>query len=548
MLKRLRLLLLVLIAISWFVFILPYLLVQTQWGAHYAGLMLSNYNSQYTISFERVSHSITKPYELTFENLKIQDKAQSRTYLTSQKVVIGLLKNDLLQLNRLDYLLLENGQIEVLQHNAEFNVQFLQLKNISVHYLDTAQNIEITLSNIYGGAKPWSTRLLTDRLDTQFNFTIQRAIYNQFKSESVFVQGIQKNQQLRLSNLGGNINQGFFTANLVILPNNQIDVAQLKLNNIHFQSTDNVSRINDLITDLPYTTVQLLSIINGSVSLPNLTIEKANLEAKNIRYDGQWQLDKSDLSFDAQSIVWQDELVEQPLLQWYHADDKIILEQAIALWNKGNIKLTGSWQNGLLTIDNMIAGGIRYQLPTRWYQTLDTHTLPDIFPDHIVIKQFMLMPSLLIDTDPQFPFQLSSFEAFGNDININTSQHHVNINGSMLLKADNATFNTVELNKPDLSMTLTDKNYLLTFSTLIEQGILEGQAHLFTTQQLKSLTLNAHTVDSQVLALWHLINNPLTTNKFTVELQGLLIPLSLNGVLKTNGYSYPIKDNKLTGY
>lgn len=548
MLKRLRLLLLVLIAISWFVFILPYLLVQTQWGAHYAGQIISNYNSQYTISFERVTHSITKPYELILENLKIQDKVQSTTYLTTKRLVIGLLKNDLLQINSFDYLSLEDGEIEILPSNAILNAQFLQLKNISVHYLDPKQDIEITLSNIYGGTKPWSTQLLSDRLDTQFNFTIQRAIYNQFKSESVFVQGIQKNKYLRLSNLGGNINQGFFTANLVILPNNQIDIAQLKLNNIQFQSTVNVSKIHDLMSGLPNTTVQLLSIINSSVSLPNLTIEKGNLEAKNIHYDNQWQLDKSDLSFNAQSIVWQDELIEQPLLQWHHTDDKIILEQAIALWNKGNIKLAGNWQNGILTIDNIIAGGIRYQLPVQWYQALDTQLLPDILPNHIVIKQFMLMPSLLIDTDPQFPFQLSSFEAFGNDIKINISQHHLNIDGSILLKADNATFNTVELNKPDLSVTLTDKNYLLTFSTLIDQGILEGQAHLFTTQQLKSLTLNAHTVNSQVLALWHLINNPVTTNKFTVELHGLLIPLSLNGVLKTNGNSYPIKDNTLSSY
>ncbi|WP_392559044.1 hypothetical protein [Orbus mooreae] len=546
MLKRLRLLILLLIAILWFVIIFPYLLIQTEFGAGYAGKLLSHYNDNYSISIGNVSHSIFKPYEIELENFTIQDKAKTVTYLSAQKMVVVLQKNNLLQSHSFDYVLIENGYVQSSATLPVLNSNILQLKNISLKYSTPKQDNQIALNNISGSIAPWSSQWMSERLDSQFTLTVENANYNQLNIDAIFIQGTQKDKVLTLSNVGGNIAHGFFTMKGHILANNHLNISQLRLNNISSQI--DTSNIDDLSADLPETTIAQLSIINSSIVTPKFSIEKGNLDVKNVNYSNTWHIEKSDLAFNAQSIVWNNELIEAPLLKWYYDNDKIIVEQAMATWNHGNIKLSGRWQNDKLTIDNIIAVGLRYELPESWYQSLSSLPLTDYFPTDIVIKQFALMPSLIINTAPNFPFQFTAFEAFGNDINVHITKDELHIAGKVLVKADSGTLNTVELNKPDLTLSLTPTNSTAAFSTLINSGVLEGNATLLTTKQLQSLTLDAYNVSSQILPLWHLINNPISANKYTLELHGDLQPLSLEGQFSTDEKTYSIKNNQFVDY
>lgn len=548
MIRQIRLFSLIFITIIWFMIILPYFLIQTEFGSKQVSNLISRFHDDYQISVQRISHSIAKPYELTLENIIIEDKQQPITYLSAKKLVIGLKSNALLQTKEFDYILVEDGHIELSQNMTDIErmnveVALLQFKNITIHYLE--QENELILHNIYGGIKPWSNTLITDRADSQFNLTMQKITYNRFNIQSVIIQGFQKEKTLKLTNIGGNINQGFFTAKLNIQPDKSLEIDQLKINKLHFQSTVNLLDINELFDDLPKTTISQLSIINSSIHIPNIIIEQGNLDINHLIYDNGFHIQNSDLIFNAQSIIYHDELLEEPLLKWKNSGETTIIEQAIASWNKGNIKITGIFDKQRLTINNIIASGIRYQLPDNWYQTLINLQLPDNVPN-ITVEQFMLMPSLLIDTNPDFPFQFSAFEAFGNNIQITQANSYLNIDGNILFKADNATLNTIELKKPDLMLKIEPNVKNLTFSALIDRGVIEGNASLLTDNQLQSLTLTAHAIDSHILPMWHLIRNPIQTNTFTLKLTGQLQPLLLNGIFQTNDKSYTITNNQLT--
>lgn len=525
---------------------LPYVLIQTEWGAKYTGELISKYLDNYTISISHISHSLAKPYELTLEDLTITNKNNTQTYLSTKKIIVGLNKNNPTNVNSLNYLTIENGQLELSASFFTIQSDLLKLKNVSLHYLNLEHEMEITLDNVYGGIKPWSPTLITQRDDGQFNFTAQKAVINGLTIKSAVVQGIQNNKTLKLTDIGGNINQGFFTAQSILLPDNTIKINQFNIQNINFQSSVDLTILDEIFDVLPKTTIELLSITNSSISTPSLTIEKANLEAKNIIYDHRLYINKSDIIFNAQSIIWLDELIESPLIQWHFKDNNIFIEQAIALWNKGKFRLSGSWKDNRLIIDSFLGNNLRYELPNNWYQSLFYYKLPNFIPSCIEVKKFTLMPSLIIDTDPTLPFQFTSFEAFGENIEIISLQDGITINGSISAKADSGTLNTVELKHPDMKLILDSKNYTLDFSTLINSGVIEGHANLLTTQQLQSLKLYGHGVDSNVLQLWHLINNPIKTNRFIIELHGNLIPLSLDGQFKNNGSSYFIHTNKLT--
>lgn len=543
MLKRIRLFSLFFVAILWFAIILPYLLVQTAFGARYASQLISYYSDNYSISIGNVSHSILKPYEIELENLTIQDKTKTITYLSAKKVALILKKEDLLQTHELDYLLIDNGYMQYQSTLPMLKINDLQLKNISLDYVDKSNDNTIILHNISGRIAPWSSQVISGDIDSQFMLTIANAEYSKLSMQSIFIEGVQKNKTLELTSFGGDVDHGFFTIKGLYLSDNDLKINQLRLNKINVDIND--ISIQQHLRDLPKTTISQLSIINSNLATPDIIIEKANLEAQNIGYNHGWQVQSSEGAFNAQSIVWHDELIESPLLQWYYDNNKTIINQGIASWHNGNIQLSGNWQHNKLTIDNLLAGGFRYQLPLDWYRTLNSSQLADVLPAQIEVKQFTLMPSLIIDTNPYLPFQFTAFQAFGNNINIYPSREGLQTIGTILVKAESGTLNTVELHKPDLTLNLTPENHQLTFSTLIEQGILEGQANFVTTNNIQSLTLTAHTVDSQVLSLWHLINNPIKADQYSVEFNGDLQPLSLNGRFSANDQIYSIENNQL---
>lgn len=543
--KRLRQLLLVSIAIIWFIIIIPYIFVQTDFGVKYLGRLITSHNDHYSIAIGKISHSMVKPYEITIENLVIQDKKSTQTYVSAQKLVVGLQQNDLLQHHKFNYILLENGQVELSQKIIPIETQLLQLKNISVHYMSPDEKDELTMNNIYGGIKQWSSLLISDTSNSQFNFTAQNVRYNQFNIHALFAQGEVNKNTLKFNQLGGDINNGFFIANGMLVQNNQIKINQLKLNNIHYQSTIDSIKPFYLPSHISDIAIDQLSLLNSSLYTSSLIIEKANIAAKNIHYNDDWQLQESDGIFNAESIVWHNELIEQPLIQWHNEDSHIIIEQAIALWNKGNIKLAGQWHKNQLIIDNIIAGGFRYQLPLNWYQVLNSLQPSDVLPNSISIKQFMIMPSLLVDTNPLFPFQFSAFEAFGNNIHIDTSTDNLTVSGKIVIKADSATLNKVPLKQPDFTLQLFPNNYQLAFSSLSGQGIIDGTAELESTKTLQSLILNTHGVDTSILPSWYLVNNPQISNTFTVKLHGSLMPISLDGLLQTGDNNLKIKNNEI---
>lgn len=548
MVNRISFIILILIAIIWFIIILPYFCIQTSWGSRCTSHLLSSYLNDYDISVERISHSITHPNEITLENITIKNKSDTNLYLNAKKLVIGLKTNNLLQLRDFKYLIFIDGELNLIPSSPNITADIVQLKNISLHYHDIENEKDFDLINVYGGIKPWSNQVITQRLNSEFKFTVNKAIYDQFNIHSLFLQGKINDQQIELTNFGGKINNGFFTTNAKILPDNSLRINRLTLNNLNFLSSIDLNDFNELFSILPKTSIKQLLILGSNFSIPHFSIENGNLELENIKFENQWQLQTTDLSFSAENIVWNDLTIDHPLLQWHNENNTIVIDQVLASWQKGNFKASGSWLNNQLTINNMIISGIRYSLPNDWYHELISVKFPKNILSDIKIKQFMLMPSLIIDTNPDLPFEFTSFEAFGQDIALHIDQKEWSVNGNITVKADNGMLNTIKLRQPDLTMALFPRKNQLTFSTLIDKGILEGKAVFTNSNQIETLTLDAHTVNSEILPLWQLINNPIKSENFILQLQGSLMPPTFNGIWQSDKTQYSIIKNQVMQY
>ena len=548
MLNRLKLFFYILIAIAWFGIVLPYFLLQTNWGAKYTSKLLMYWIPNYDISIGKISHSMAKPYELTFENIHIQDKAQSKNNLTANKLIVGLKSNHLLQYQSFAYVYVFDGEINVASNTQGISTDFLQLNHVSINYENAPINHKINLVNLSGGIKPWNSQVLTRQTDSEFSFTVDKAQFDDLSIDSILIEGNQKNRQLNITNFGADLSQAAINGNVSVFPDNSLYVNRLKINKLNYQSKLDIAHINKMFMDWPKITIRKLSILNSSINLPNFIIENGNLEVSNLNYQQGWQLEKSNLMFNAENVIWFDESINNPLLQWHLDNDQLIIEHGIANWNKGNINFSGNLQNKSLNIDSLIASGIYYQLPNNWYQSLNNLDITNDLFTQIKIKQFILMPSFIISTNPTLPFQLDAFETFGKNVQLQSKANALKLSGIISIKAEHGILNKINLEKPDLIINFKPKCSEITFSSLVEKGFLEGEACLTNPKDVQSLTLQAHTVNSQILSLWHIINNPLNTNKFTVELNGTLDPLNLSGKLQTNNNFYSIDNNRLISY
>ncbi len=535
--RQIRFYFLIIIAITWFLVLVPYFLAQTSYGAKIISEQLSR-RSPYIISIRNIHHSIKHPFEVTFDHLIIKKKANGQQSLVQDianidQLVIGVDRKNPWQLTHFDYITIINGLVNTpAQTEKDLTANTLKLINSTINF--TFESDVFSLQSVNGGIKPFN---FTGE-PYQFDLTSQTILFNGFPLKSVLIQGFQQDGSINLTNVGGNIHNGFFVGKLSILPNNHLDISQLKVNNINVQSDIELDDLNEVFGILPDINIHQFSLIDSSLSLPGMSIEKGNIEATDLSYNDGWHLNQGTLVFNADNLVYHDNLFSSPLIELHSSQDKIAIEKAIATWNKGNINATGSWQNNHLQLDQLLIAGVRYELPTH----LNATWLPELF-QQITIDHLMMLPSLVFNTDANSPFVFTNFELSGNDVDIRKDNKWGITSGTLFLRAESGTYKGVDIKYPDLSVEfLSDNSSEFNFSTLLNNGLFETMAIIDPTKtQFTTFKINAYNVNSTILTKWQLAQNPPIVDNFSADFHGDISPFSLSGTLSSNENQYSIE-------
>ncbi|MFQ1042319.1 hypothetical protein [Gilliamella sp. CG16] len=527
--RRIRFYLLTLLAIAWLLVLLSYFIVQTAFGAKFVSEQLSKL-SPYTISIGHVHHSFSNVYEVVLDDVVISDGQQQIANIP--KMVIGLDKHELWQFNHFSYVTVIDGILadSKIKH-YDFSTDTLKFINSTITVSINNNEDKILFKQVNGGIKSYSSSSLNN---AQFDFTSNEVLINEVAIKSVIVQGFHRDNITYLTNLGGNIENGFFVSKLKILADKSWDIEQLKLSNIHLQSqTDDFWE--KYISYLPKFSLRQLSIFESSIQLPSFLVEKGNLEVKNICFDNGWYFDESSLVFNADNVVWLDNLFSSVLLQLNLNDNNIEIEKAIATWNKGNVNLTGSWHDSTLQLEQVTIASVIYQLP----QHLEQLVLPTQF-SRIEITQLSILPSLLINVDANYPFAFTNFEALGSDIVIVKDKYLGFDAGNLFFKAERGSIIGIEINYPDLTLKYDSQQHaLLNFSSLINKGVVEIKAKLNANQtEFTSFQLGAANIPSSLLKDWKLVNYDPESTNYTVNLVGKIAPFSLAGTIQVNAINH----------
>ena len=529
--RRLRFYIIIFLTIIWFLVLLSYFIVQTSFGAKIISQQLSKLSS-YTISIGSVHHSFSNFYELIFDDVVVNDNNQE--IVNVPKLVVGFDKNDLWQLSHFKYVTVINGTINNTQSsNYAFSANTLKFVDSTINILANNGKDKFSFTKINGGVQPFSS---SGADKYQFDFTSQETLLNQISIKSLLIQGFHRNGITTITNLGGNINDGFFVSKLKIQADNILNIEQLNLHNIHFQSTDDdfFDRYSHV---LPKLIIKQLSIQESSIQLPSFLMEKGNIEATNLRYDGQWYFEQGAFIFTAEELVLHDELFSSVLAQLSFQNQEATIQKVLAKWNKGSITFSGKWKDNTLHLDQLMLADIVYEIPENLGQTL----LPNIFRN-IKLDKLNVFQSLIIRKQSDFPFSLYNFQASGKDITLAKAQKLGLFSGTVFLKSEKASLNRIDIRYPDLVLKFdSDNRPSLTFSSLTNGGIIESRAKVDLSQnEPLSLQFDAYGVTSSLLENWKLIKQPPNATNYSANLHGKLQPFNFSGKFSANGNEHII--------
>lgn len=531
---RLRFYIIILLIIVCCLILFPYFIAQTSFGARIISQQLSKL-SPYSISIGGINHSFfSNSSELVFDDVVVRDGQQD--FVKISKLIIGLDKDDLWQLKHFNYVIVVNGIIngDKLLTNDEISANTLKFIDSTVNLSINKGQDKLSLQQLNGGIKPFT---ISGKEKYEFDLTAQQVLFNQLPMESVLIQGYHQDDITSITNMGGNINNGFFVSKLKILADDSFDIEQLKINNIHFQLS-NEEDLNKLPCVLPKFTIRQFSMFESSIQLPNFSFDKGNIEATDISYDKQWRFDQSSFVFDAETAMWHDDLFSSVLIKLKSQENAIKIEKAMATWNKGNVSFTGSWQNNELQLAQLTLVGANYELPEK----LERPLLPDIF-SQINIEQLTILPSMIIQTNSDYPFIFSNLEVSGSNISLAKDGKLGLYSGTLFFKAEKGSINRIDITYPDLVVKFDDYNCaILNFSTLINQGgMLESIATLDPSQtEFLSLKFNAYNIKSSLLKEWKLVKQPPNAMNYKADLHGKISPFSLSGIISVENNDYVV--------
>lgn len=535
-----------------------YLLLHSQITANFLARYLSNQH----YSVEIGAYSLQMPNEIILKQVKLVDKETNQQVMQGEKITLSFTPKILWKQGAWDCITIKNGQLEMgsfQKIGAFIKAKQLQLQQVAITWSNGGGQA-LRSMNVNGSIALLSKITAPKSQSLEFEFTAEKILFADLLLKNVALSGFQENNKLYISSFGGNINNGFFIGRAKRLANQSWQVNELQVNRINLEDERIFHLLAENYKNIPKIIIQHFNLVDSSLNLPTLKIEKAHLEVNHLVYENEWKTKDIVVNFDAESIRLYDELFIAPECKLYFTSQNMVVEKATSYWNKGFISLEGEWQKGNLILNNLSISGVRYTLPTDWLAKLYQARFPD-FLSELTINNLILNPSLVLDTDSSFPMQFSALEASGHNLVLIKNNQFDIWQGKMTLNANDAAINGVGIQYPELNINVTDtpsnqaenpknRKLKMAFNTLISKGILEGSSSIdFKTHKLNHITLHGDAIDSGVLASWHLVENPPAKNHFQLHLSGSYNPLILDGKMtikeENQQKSYQVNNNRI---
>ncbi|SUQ55525.1 Uncharacterized protein involved in outer membrane biogenesis [Raoultella terrigena] len=489
--------LLVVIVAAWF-------LLQTHWGSRQASAWLSD-GTGWQVSFDAMDHDFSSPLHLQLQNVTFGRDGKPPT-LVAKTVDIGFSTRQFSDPLHADEIVLSDGTLNLSPSSASlpFAADRLQLRNMAFNSPETGW--DLSAQRVTGGVSPWAPEagnVLGKK--TQIQMSAGSLTLNGVEASNVLIQGAIDNGEVTLSTLGADIARGTLTGNAKRSADGSWLVDNLQLNETRLQSDKALADFFTPLTTVPSLQIGRLDVTDASLQGTDWAVTGLDLSLRNLTLShGDWQSEDGTLSMNASEFINGSLHLLDPILNAEFSPQGIALRQFTSRWEGGMVRTSGRWlrDGKALVLDDAAFAGLEYTLPENWKQ-LWMEPLPT-WLQSLTLKKFGASRNLVIDIDPQFPWQVTALDGYGGELQLVKDRRWGVWNGSATLNAAAATFNRVDVRRPSLKLSANASTVNINeLSAFTERGILQATAAVSQLPQRQvNLSLNGRGVPLSVLQAW----------------------------------------------
>lgn len=533
--------------------VLVYVLLQTRWAAGKLSTWVTD-NSDYRLAVEKVDHDWSTPGRVTLTNVIFGQKNQPET-LSAGEVDLDLSWRQITEPRFFDRVVLVNGRLNVSPSAMNLPLQANTLQLSKMALTGNAAGMEIQGQQINAGISPWQPKphqLLGDKAD--FQLSAANLTVNGLPTENVLIQGNLNNKILTLGNFGGDLARGQLTGKATQAADGSWNIENLRLSNVRLQTSKSLSEFFDDFQTLPKVTLKRLDLIDARLQGTDWAFSDVDLSVQDVTLEkGDWQSDDGEISLNATDMINGNLHIQDPIINLDLTAQGISIKQATARWERSLLRTTGNWlrANKRLQLDELSVAGLEYTLPQNWRQ-LWLQPLPDSLAE-ISIGRLIANRNLIIDIDPQFPFQLTALDGLGNNLLLARNHQWGIWNGKLNLNASEATFNRNDVRRPSITLEANDRQVNISeLSAFTKEGLLEATGTVDQQPQRQfSVKMTGRAVPANQLENWGWPHLQLEGNaNMQLNLQGQMpanvdYKPTLNGTLQVNGANGQIINQRM---
>ncbi|WP_375751697.1 AsmA family protein [Enterobacter roggenkampii] len=481
-----------------------YILLQTRWGATQVSSWVT-VNTDYELSFDKMNHRFSSPSHIILENVTFGRDGKPAT-LVAKKVDIGLSSRQITDPLHVDTITLFDGTLNLSPQTAPlpFQADRLQLNNMAFNSPNTEW--DLSAQKVTGGVSPWQPEagnVLGNH--AQIQMSAGSLTLNGVPATNVLIEGQLNGKEVVLNTIGADMARGSLTGSALRNADGSWIIDTMRLNEIRLQSDKTLTAFFAPLATIPSLQIGRLDVTDARLQGPDWAVTDLDLSLRNLTLSkGDWQSQEGRLSMNASEFIYGSLHLFDPILNAEFSPQGMALRQFTCRWEGGMVRTSGNWlrDGKALVLDDVAIAGLEYTLPQNW-KALWMAPLPE-WLNSVTLQKFGLSRNLVIDIDPAFPWQITSLDGYGANLQLVKDRQWGVWGGSATLNGAAATFNRVDVRRPSLALNANAATVNITdLSAFTEKGILEATATVSQLPQRQTtVSLNGRGVPLSVLQQW----------------------------------------------
>ncbi|MEX0437314.1 AsmA family protein [Providencia rettgeri] len=531
-------------------FIFTYIGLQTRWGASYTSQFLSKF-TDYDIDVGIMGHEFSNPGEFIFQDVKLANK-NSDLSLDSRQIVLDVNWRNLFSGTAIKRLVITQGTLSTTVTPdtilLPISANILQFENSQITLKKDNDTVQVT--GFTGGITPWKPAESSPFGYGDFRFTANQLKFNDLSFKNVAITGKLQQQGTEISQASAYLNNGYIAGAGKVLKDGTITVDSLTMNKVGWENKVDFDSLFDAITSEKSLQIKKVELTNIDIQGKDWALSGLSTEIDQLSFvKGSWTSSESNIRFNVDQFVVKDQQLSTLIGDLKINGDSLNINKLSGYYNKGVFNLSGSWQRNdrILTIDEGKLAGILYTLPENWLSFFAEPTPPWL--SGLSIKKFTLSQSLLMNIQPQFPFELTALSGNIENIDLIKQKQWGIWSGKATFTADSGTINQVLVRRPFIEVRQSGKSSAaasLTVST--DKGI--SKVGLLVKQEPKKvpflLRASGSNIDLVDLNQWGWAGFPAQViGDFDATLQGDLLAPSVAKSLNGELMAVPLQGKRL---